>query len=491
VSFAIRKHLADFIAIIVLFVMALGIAAYILSQERLRFPLVQEKAFTIKADLPDAQAVTPGQGQTVRVAGVEIGQIGKVDLKEGHAVVELQLEPKYKGLVRQDASALLRTKTGLKDMFIEVDPGDGKPLKSGQHIKLANTAPDIDPDEILAALDGDTRAYLKLLISGAGKGLKGRGTDLRETFARFGPLHRDLAKVSTAVARRRANLRRLVHNYGLLVQELGGKDKDLTRLVTQSNAVLSAFASENQNVSAFVAKLPGTLRQTQSTLVKVNGLSRQLGPTFESLRPAFRRLDTANAAVLPLVREGTPELKNEIRPFARASQPFTRNFGRAARNLSKAGPDLTTSFKELNRLFNIGAFNPGGSEGISSGCETAGVCSAAERNRNEGYLYWLAWIAQNTTSIFSTRDGQGNFRRASAGGVSCNSFASIAGGITGQIPPETTGPLNSALAGLPTGPKDIVNGVLGLPSGSDPTVGNVTDLAKVLGALGLCSATGP
>jgi phospholipid/cholesterol/gamma-HCH transport system substrate-binding protein len=491
VTRAIRKHLPDFLAIIALFILAIATAAYILSQERLRFPLIQKSAFMIKAELPDAQAVTPGQGQSVRVAGVEVGQIGKVDLAEGHANVELQLEPKYKGLIRQDASALLRTKTGLKDMFIEVDPGDGKPLKSGGHIQLSNTAPDIDPDEILAALDADTRDYLKLLISGAGKGLKGRGTDLRETFARFGPLHRDLAKVSTAVARRRANLRRLVHNYGLLVQELGGKDKDLTRLVQQSNAVFSAFASEDQNVSAFVQKLPGTLRQTQSTLVKVDRLGHVLGPSLESLRPAFRRLDTANKAVLPLAREGAPILKNEVRPFARSSQSFTRDFGVAARNLSKAGPDLTASFHQLNRLFNMAAYNPKGSESISSGCETNGTCTDAERNRNEGYLYWLAWITQNTTSIFSTRDGQSDFRRVTLGGVDCNIVAQIAGGITGQIPAETVGPLNGALAQLPTSVKDTVDGVIGQPAGSDPTVSNVTDFGKVLGALGLCSQTGP
>ena len=123
---AIRKHLGDFLAIVALFILALGIGGYILSQERLHFPLVQESPFTVKMELPNAQAVQPGQGQTVRVAGVEVGQVGQVELKNGVAVVELQLEPKFKGLLRQDATALLRSKTGLKDMFVEVDPGQGK-----------------------------------------------------------------------------------------------------------------------------------------------------------------------------------------------------------------------------------------------------------------------------------------------------------------------------------------------------------------------------
>src|SRR5919106_6605423 len=178
---AIRKNLADFLAILGVVILGLGIGAYILANQRLRFPLVEEPFHTVEAELPDAQAVTPGQGQTVVVAGVRVGDIGAVELEDGKAVVELQLEPQYKDLLREDATALLRAKTGTKDMFLEVDPGDGKPLPEDGRIQISNTLPDIDPDEFLAVLDSDTRNYLKLLISGAGKGLEGRGTDLRAT----------------------------------------------------------------------------------------------------------------------------------------------------------------------------------------------------------------------------------------------------------------------------------------------------------------------
>ena len=37
--------------------------------------------------------------------------------------------------------------------------------------------PDVNPDEFLSALDRDTRDYLKLLVSGAAKGLNGRGDE--------------------------------------------------------------------------------------------------------------------------------------------------------------------------------------------------------------------------------------------------------------------------------------------------------------------------
>src|SRR5215210_6422919 len=419
---AIRKNLADFLAILGVVVLGIGIGAYILANQRLRFPLIEDKPYTVSAELPDAQAVTPGQGQTIVIAGVRVGDIGKVDLEDGKAVVELQLEPKYRGMLRQDASALLRAKTGTKDMFLEVDPGEGKPLPKDGSIQISNTLPDIDPDEFLAALDSDTRNYLKLLISGAGKGLDHRGTDLREVLRRLGPLHRDLARVSKAVADRRHNMRRLVNRYGLLMTELGKSDKDITRLVTASNSTLGAFADEDQNISALVARLPGTLNQTASTLGKVDTLADQMTPTFEALRPPFRKLDEANHAVLPFVKEAAPILKNQIRPFARAAQPFQKNLGSAAKRLRKANPDLTTAFRGLNRLFDMGAYNPGGAESISEGCEKSGACTRAERARNEGYLYWLAWVGQNTVSLFSTADALGPIRRADLLNLNCAVF---------------------------------------------------------------------
>lgn len=404
---AIRKHLGDFIAIVVLVTLALGTAGYILSNERLRFPVIEEKPFTLKAELSDAQAVIPGQGQTVRVAGVRVGDLAKVDLKDGRAIVTLELDPKYDKLIHTDATALLRPKTGVKDMFLEVDPGSANtpPMKENSVIAVQNTAPDIDPDEVLSALDTDTRSYLKLLIAGAGKGLKGHGDDLEAVLKRFLPLHRDLAKVTTAVASRRRNLARLIHNYGDLTSELAKNDQDLTRLVTASNDVLGTFAEQDQNISSFVSKLPGTLQAATVALPKVESLGRELGPSLESLRPAVRALDKTNKQVLPFVKEAEPQLRKQIRPFVRTARPYVRDLRPAAANLNAATPDLTSSFEELNRFFNMASYNPNGREKLTGDL-------TKDLNRDEGYLYWAGWVANTTTSIFSTSDASGPFRRS-------------------------------------------------------------------------------
>jgi phospholipid/cholesterol/gamma-HCH transport system substrate-binding protein len=185
---AIKAHSRDFIAIAVLFLVGIGVSAFILSNQRLYLPKwvpgVGTDFYNVNAEFSTAQAVVPGQGQTVDIAGVPVGEIGNVDLKNGVAVVQLKIRRKYAPIYR-DAHMLLRPKTGLKDMIVEMDPGTrtaGR-LPAGGTIPVQNTAPDINLDETLSVLDSDTRTYLQILVNGGGEALSGKKTPaaLRET----------------------------------------------------------------------------------------------------------------------------------------------------------------------------------------------------------------------------------------------------------------------------------------------------------------------
>jgi phospholipid/cholesterol/gamma-HCH transport system substrate-binding protein len=382
------------------------VGAYILSQQRLRFPFVEDGPSRVWVELQNAQGVTPGQGQTVRVAGMRVGDVGKVELHEGRARVRLDLDAEHEGLVRRDASVLLRPRTGLKDMFLALDPGSrSEPaVRDGGTIRVNNTLPDVNADEILSVLDADTRAYLKLLIGGAGKGLKGRGRDLREVFRRLGPLHRDLAAINREVVKRRENLARLIHNYGSTISRLGKEDEDLTALVANASRVFGRLAEEDARISAAVERLPGALSQTEEALVNVRELGNVAGPAFRALRPAVAQIDEANAELKPLAETAEPILRTKVRPFVRAAQPVVDDLLPAARNLSKASPDLRESFYEINRFFNMAAHNPGGREQLTGDANR-------DRARDEGLLFWLAWVSHNSNSIFSTADASGPFRR--------------------------------------------------------------------------------
>jgi len=402
---AIRKHIKDFAALIGLAVVALAVAGYTLAHQRLRFPIIQSAPYKLKAEFSTAQAVTPGQGQTVRVSGVRIGDISKVDLSEGRAIVTMDVDPQYKDLVHTDASALLRPKTGLKDMFIELNPGSkSAPVaKQGWTIPVKNTLPDVNPDEVYSLLDADTRDYLRLLISGAGQGLHNRGGDLQEVFRRFEPTHKDLALVNKYVALRHRNLRRLIHQLNVFNGALAQRGDDLAELVGTSSTVFRALASEDTNITRAVGDLPGTLRQTTQTFGKVKTLADVLGPAVTKLRPTVKALDSANKQVTPFAKEAAPILRTAIRPFIRDARPVVRNLKPASKNLASATPDLTRSFTVLNHLFNMLGFNPNGREGP----EVA--------KRDEGFLFWIAWLDHDGAALFSGSDANGPFRPVTLG----------------------------------------------------------------------------
>ena len=416
---AIREHARDVAAIVALAALATVVGGYVLANERLRFPW-EGAPFRIKAEFATAQAVTPGQGQTVRISGVRVGDITKVDLEGGRAVVTMDLDPGYKGFIHTDAGALLRPKTGLKDMFIELDPGSGRAprAKAGWTVPVRNTAPDVNPDEIFSVLDDDTRDYLKLLIGGAGQGLRRRGGDLRDLFRRYEPTHADLERVNGAVAERHRNLRRLVHSLRLLNAELADKDDDLAALVDSSSKVVRTFAAEQQNRGRAVGDLPGTLRQTTDTLGKVERFARVLRPTADDLRPPLKALDRANAQVEPLAEEATPLVREQVRPFVRDARPLVRALKAPATDLAAATPDHTSTFTALNHFLNLAGYNEQGRQGPS----VAG--------RDEGYLFWLAWLQHNGASLFSMSDANGPFRPVTIGGT-----CSVLKEITGENPP--------------------------------------------------------
>lgn len=471
---AIRSHLRDFLAVLGLVVLALGIATYILSQQRLRFPFVGDDPKRIEVELSDAQAVQPGQGQTVRVAGVEVGRIGDVRLEEGRAVVSLEIEHRYANLVRRDATALLRPKTALKDMFLEVSPGSGPVVPEGGRIPVANTLPDIDPDEVYDALDADTRPYLKLLVSGAGDGLRGHGDDLNAVFARLAPLHRDLARVTAATAARRTELKRLIHRYGLLTDAVGDHPEELRRLVSSSRAVFDSLAGEQDGIEATVARLPGALRETERTLNEVRDFAPLLRSSLQALREPIGKLDAANRAVTPFLEDTEPALRTRIRPFVRAARPFTGDLRGAAEDTAAATPDLDRTLVEANRFFNIGAYNPGGAESLE------GKSQAQQQAREEGFLYWLAWTAQNGVSLFSTADPQGPWRRVTICGLPAGSVTGLLQLVLAQT--NATDPdLVEQLLGGP-----LAGGIVkGSPIGKllDSQVGtcNFNDLAGAVG----------
>jgi phospholipid/cholesterol/gamma-HCH transport system substrate-binding protein len=394
---AISKHLRDFLAIVFLIITAAGVAGYVLSNQRFYLPgwvpVVGTEFYVVEAEFENAQAVVPGQGQTVNIAGVKVGDIGRVELEDGRAVVTLKIREKYRGRVFRDATILLRPKTGLKDMYLQLDPGTpaAGELPEGDRIPVSNTLPDVNPDEVLASLDQDTRTYLQVLLSAGGEALDGSGDDLRATLRRFEPTTRDVRAITGELAERRRNLRRVIHNFRLLAEELGSKDEQLAALVDSANANFEALARQDADLRAALRELPSTLTTTRDTLGSVEELAGELGPSLQALRPAARNLAPALREVRPFLRDSTPVIQRQLRPFARGARPEVRLLRRTVGDLAPTTPRLIRTSRVVNSLLNTLAYNPEGPE--------------------EGFLFWASWANHNGASVFSTQDAHGPVRR--------------------------------------------------------------------------------
>ena len=396
----IRENLRDFLAVCALIALATGVSYYIFQEQRLRIPVLEEKPYELQAEFETAQAVVPGQGQTVRVAGVRVGDVSKVDLVDGRGIVSFDIDREFTPIYR-DATLLMRPTTGLKDMFFDLDPGSAEAgeYEEGDTIPMANTAPDVNLDEILAALDGDTRSYLRMLLVGGGQGLEGRAKDLGQLLGSLGPLNRDFSELNRQVASRRQELAEMIHSFNLLTTRVGKVESELTRVVSSSREALGVIAEQDPSVQRAISLLPSTLEQAETTLTSMARFGEVLGPAFNDLRPFARNLDELNASNTRLAEFATPVLENEIRPFVRQAREVVPDARSAAARLAKAAPGLKTTFGQLNTLFNLASNNPDGAEPTGT------------PGRDEGYLYWASWLGHNTASVYSTADGNGYFRR--------------------------------------------------------------------------------
>src|SRR5262245_56270240 len=290
---AIREHLSDFIAVVALLVVGLAVTGYVLSQQQQPYPswvpFLGDERFELKAELSTAQAVTPGQGQTVNISGVEAGDISKVELEGGKAVVTMLVEPKYAELIKSDATILLRPRTGLQDMTMEVDPGtDGEPIEEGATIPLSQTEPNVNPDQILASLDRDTRDYLQLLLAAGGQGLGGRGKELSAGLRRFEPFGRDFAAINGLLEERRESISRSITAFGELSQALARSDVRLAEWVSAQKEALAGFANQSDALRESLEEFPPTLAATRQGLASSDKFSTVLEPAATSLIPAAR-----------------------------------------------------------------------------------------------------------------------------------------------------------------------------------------------------------
>jgi virulence factor Mce-like protein len=307
------------------------------------------RPYEVNAVFESANSIRPSS--PVRIAGVDVGKVKSVEPQDGTdaAIVTLQIDDE--GLpLHADATAKIRPRIFLEgNFFVDLRPGspEAPEIEDGGTLKVTQTASPVQLDEVLTALQSDSRQDLKDLLDGLGTALtaepdaeadadadpSARGQSAAESFndayEDIPDAERSTAQVLEAFlgAQPGEDLARLIEGTGRTTGALIRNERALQDLITSFDATTAAFAAESGNLRASIRELAPTLEQANTTLASLN-------EAFPSTR-AFAR------EILPGVRE-TPATIDASFPWIDQARPLmgADELGGLAAELSPATADL-------------------------------------------------------------------------------------------------------------------------------------------------------
>jgi len=314
---------------------------------------LKPKGYQVKIDFPEA--TTLATEADVRVAGVPVGKVRKVEVGDGtnRTVATVELERRYAPL-RSDARAVLRQKTLLGETYVELTPGRSEEkIPEGGELPDGQVKPTVELDEIFDSLDPETRAAFKGWQTELAKGIKGRGRDFNDALGTLPGFASDGADVLAVLDSQEGAVTRLVKNTGVVFAALTQNEAQLRNLITGSKRTFDATASKNDELAETIRIFPTFLHESKLTLARVQKFSADTDPLITDLRPVardlqptlrdvralapdlerfFQNLDpviTASKTGMPATREvleGAQPLLGELGPFLQQINPIFKYF---------------------------------------------------------------------------------------------------------------------------------------------------------------------
>lgn len=372
--------------------------------------------FRLKAEFASAQNIKPKS--PVRIAGVPVGKVTSISRTGKVGLVTMEIESR--GLpIHSDATLKIRPRLFLEgNWFIELQPGSpaAKTVSSGYTIPVTQTADPVQLDQVLDALNTDTRANLQTFLIEYGKAIADkpdaaedaeqepevRGMNaaqaLNRTYHLAPPALRGGAIVQQALGGTEPHdLSKLVASIGKVTSALNMHEQQLGELIGNFNTFVAAFASQSTSVGESVAELPSTLDNLERGLAK---LDASFGPTrtfAHDILPGLRSTPATVKAVLPWIEQLKASLSSsELGGVA-------KGLDEAAPSLAKLESEQVPVFKqtdEFNKCLTK-VFYPAGNTKLQDGAATSGVEAYKE------FWYSLVGLA----GIGQGFDGNGTFAK--------------------------------------------------------------------------------
>jgi phospholipid/cholesterol/gamma-HCH transport system substrate-binding protein len=289
------------------------------------------------------------QNSPVRIAGVDVGKVTKVEpLEDGSGAAQVTMEMKDEGLpIHRDAELKIRPRIFLEgNFFVDLRPGSpsSPEIEDGANIPANQTATPVQFGQILTALQSDTRSDLQVLLKEYSSALdKGGAEAFRRSVPWWEPAYRNSALANDAtLGEEPHDFSKLMRGQAKTFRALASNERALKDLVTNFNVTAAAFAREDVALQQTVPALRDVLKVGSPALASLNA-------SFPSLRSFARE-------ALPGVKSSGPALDASLPFIAQARKLVSESELKGlSRDLRGAMPALvrlnrdTIPFLEQNR----------------------------------------------------------------------------------------------------------------------------------------------
>src|SRR3954466_225890 len=263
--------------------------------------------FELKAAVKSANNLQ--RSSPVRIAGVNVGQVKKIEPHKGGGATITMLIDKPGLPIHKDAQLKIRPRIFLEgNFFVDINPGtpSAPSFKSGDTVPVQQTSTPVQFGQLLTSLQADTRKDLQtLLYEYAQKGLGNGGAQAYSRALDHAPDALRNASIANdaTLGQKPHDLSNLERGQQRLAHSLSVHPFALKDLITQLNVTASAFARENIALEQTVPALRDTLVAATPALQSVDAALPSLRAFSREALPGVRSSGPTIDASLPLVTQ--------------------------------------------------------------------------------------------------------------------------------------------------------------------------------------------
>ncbi len=238
---------------------------------------------TVTATLTDAAGLVPDAA--VKVAGVKVGAVSKLDVDFDKAVVTMVLDRDAN--VRQDVRAQVRARSLLGEKYVALKPGtpDAPLLADGGEI--ADVAAAVDIDDLLRVI-GPLLAEVNpedvsKLVAAAGEVLEAAGDEAPQLLAKTSRLLDTLNEAGEIVP--------------VLKQDVPALLRDLRATTKRVNATIDSVDTLLVKADTIADNVDEVAGQAPEAMDELRAMMKELEPGMDDLRAAVEQSDEAMASL--------------------------------------------------------------------------------------------------------------------------------------------------------------------------------------------------